>query len=306
MKALQLVFLFILLSASSFAQTIPGSLQHDGLTRTYIVHLPVNYSSSKLFPLVIALHGAFGSSKEMEEDTQLDVKADSAGFIVVYPQGYRGKSGLRVATWNAQTCCGRAKSDSVNDVGFISALIDKLSIDFSIDNKRIFATGFSNGGMLCYRLATELANKIAAFAPVSANMMNKPIAPTKALSILHIHSYKDKRVPYKGGLGNGVASITYQPVFEVLNQTWAPLLACSHKNDTLHNGGDFTHITWSNGNAGSVIELYITKDGGHSWPGSPCKGTMGIFTDAPSKTIKANDLIWDFFNKQPEKLVTKH
>lgn len=304
MKAFLLSIVLFICSMSMKAQTLSDSLKHGGLNRTYVVHLPLHFSNSIIYPLLIALHGGFGSSTEMENHTALDVKADSSNFIVVYPQGYTGKQGVSAATWNAEGCCGASKNDNIDDVGFISALIDKLKAKYPIDAKRVFATGLSNGGMMCYRLATELSNKIAAIAPVASNMVNTASSPNKPIAILHIHSYQDKHVPYYGGLGVGFAMVNYTPVFDVLNQTWAPFLACSNKNDTIYTGSDFTHISWNKCSANSSVELYVTTDGGHSWPGSPYRGTMGVFTDTPSTAFSANDLMWDFFKLHPAQSAT--
>ncbi len=297
MKRFLMVLLFFVFGQSAFAQY--DSIKVDGRWRTFLVHLPPSYEAANdtLFSLILALHGGFGSAYNLEYQSQLSQKADTAAhpFIVVYPEGVKSPSGIR--TWNAGNCCGYAQDENIDDVAFISALIDTLLHRFQIDAQRVYATGISNGGMMSYRLAAELTDKIAAIAPVAATMtLEGPWQPTRPMPIIHFHSYLDENVPYYGGVGNGFSDHYNPPVDSVLN-VWADLNGCQQLNDTLfHEEGEYLFKVWQQCTNEAEIHCYVTYDGGHSWPGGK---QSTIFSDPPSEKINANDLMWDFFLQHP-------
>lgn len=263
------------------------SIMVDGRIRTYTVVVPLDYYRGKTFPLVIALHGGGGSATQLERNTGWSTKARKEGFIVVYPNGTG-----RIKTWNAGDCCGAAMRDQVDDVKFISRMIDRLITEHKVDSKRIYATGMSNGGMMCYRLACELGNRIAAIAPVASVMVQHDCKPVHPIPILHIHSALDQNVPVKGGLGKGPSQTDYPPLDSTL-VFWAKENGCNANRTLLESTELYNHYTWS-GCGDYPVELYLTKDGGHSWPGAVTHRTGG---DAPSKAFNADDLIWSFFKR---------
>ncbi|MBX7224442.1 MAG: prolyl oligopeptidase family serine peptidase [Chitinophagales bacterium] len=260
----------------------------DGILRSYTVVLPPRYYESDGFSLVIAMHGGGGSSTQFETTSKLTEKANTAGFIVVYPNG----TGT-IQTWNAGQCCGYAINNNVDDVKFIDMLIDKLTTDYKINEKRIYATGHSNGGMMCDRLACELSNKIAAIAPNGCTMVTStPRNPSRPIPILHMHSKLDEHVPYQGGYGNGVTGIYCTPIDSVL-QYWSEMNGCTKEKQLEDSNALFTSYKWFGCN-NSSINYYLTNDGGHGWPGGL---PGGPFSDIPSNAINANDLLWDFFSQ---------
>ncbi len=273
---------------SSHAQF--DSLLHNNITRTYLTHLPSGYTGTTPLPLVIAMHGGFGSATNLQDQSQLSVKADAEHFIVVYPEGVKNILGIR--TWNAGWCCGYASTNNIDDVGFINVLIDSMISQYNIDTTRIYATGMSNGGFMSYRLACELSNRIAAIAPVAATMSLASCNPLRPLPVIQFHSYLDTNVPYMGGVGNGVSSHWNSPQDSVHN-VWSALNGCLITNDTINNDSLFTHVQWSDCNCSNTIQFYITHDGGHSWPG----GNITAVGDPPSAIISANNLMWDFFQQ---------
>jgi len=167
----------------------------------------------------------------------------------------------------------------------------------AIDDRRVYGTGMSNGGMMCYRLAEELTYRLAAIAPVAATMtLDGPWNPSRPMPIIHFHSYLDENVPYYGGVGDGFSNHYNPPVDSVLN-VWAGLNGCAVNNDTVyHQNGEYLFKTWTQCDNDADIHLYVTYDGGHSWPGGE-KGS--IFGDPPSEKINADDLMWDFFQQHP-------
>ncbi len=285
MKNLLALF-FLLITTSLSAQY--DSIFVDGIFRTYQLHLPTDYNGSTELPMVIAMHGGFGSGPQLETQSKLSEKADDANFIVVYPEGV--PSLLNIRTWNAGGCCGYAMNNDIDDVGFISALIDSLSNELAIDNNRIYATGMSNGAFMSFRLACELSEEIAAIAPVAGTMNVDQCEPSRAVPIIQFHSFEDSNVPYLGGIGDGVSN-HYNPPIDSVQNAWAVMNGCNIINDTLYNGSDYTHIRWSDCDCMYEQQFYITTDGGHSWPG----GMQTAIGDLPSEFINANDLMWDFF-----------
>jgi polyhydroxybutyrate depolymerase len=270
------------------------SLVVDGLDRTYIVNLPPEYYEAEALPLVIALHGGGGEGAQFESTSLLTNKANSAGFIVAYPDGVKSTGALGARTWNAGKCCSYAVLQNINDVKFISELIDELIATYNINPKRVYVTGHSNGGMMSYRLACQLSGKIAAVAPNGCSMVvAQDCAPSRSVPILHMHSILDENVPYTGGQGSGPTNVYFPAVDSVLN-VWSLNDNCLVKEEVLLDNDDYRHARWSDCDNDATIEYYLTKDGGHAWPGGLKGSESG---DTPSTVISANDLLWDFFQQ---------
>ncbi|MEO8589485.1 MAG: PHB depolymerase family esterase [Flavobacteriales bacterium] len=279
---------FVLLFASSRAQT--DSINVGGLERTYTVRLPSAYDGVTPLPLVIAMHGGFGSGLQLEQQSLLTVKGEEAGFIVVYPDGVASPLGIR--SWNAGWCCGYSSTNSIDDVGFIDSLLDTLENELAIDTLRIYATGMSNGGFLSYRLACELSDRIAAIAPVAASMSMTDCAPARSMPVIAFHSYLDESVPYLGGIGTGI-SAHYNPPLDSVQNAFASHAACAVLNDTLQDDVEMTVISWHECDCAQEVLTYMTHDGGHSWPG----GVQSPIGDPTSTVIDADDLMWAFFQQ---------
>jgi len=175
-------------------------------------------------------------------------------------------------------------------VKFISTLIDKLVSDYNVDPKKIYLTGMSNGGMMAYRLACEIPEKIAAIAPVSCSMMvEKPCNPSRPMPVLHIHSVRDTKIPYYGGVGIG--GYYFPPVDSVLN-VWSIVNACPGGEQVIIDNADYKFTKWSKCGNDVTIQSYVTQDGGHAWPGGQKTSQR---SDDPSTVISASDVILDFF-----------
>ncbi|MET0462243.1 MAG: PHB depolymerase family esterase [Chitinophagaceae bacterium] len=270
------------------------SITVDGLVRTYTINLPPNYYESGDFSLVIAMHGGGGSGEQFESTSLLTTKADASGFIVVYPDGVKSDGILQARTWNAGGCCDYAMVKNINDVNFIRQLIIKLTGSYKINPKRVYATGHSNGGMLSYRLACEMADKIAAIAVSGCSMMvNQPCNASRPVPILHMHSALDTNVPVAGGFVTGPSGAYFHPLDSVFN-VWSQKNACSNPNQVAISNAKYTLRKWIGCNNSATIEYYLTKDGGHAWPGGLPGSVIG---DTPSTAISANDLLWDFFQR---------
>lgn len=281
----------ILLWLPVLANAQYDSILFDGQFRTYLLHPPSDpEEETEDLPLVIAMHGGFGNAYNLESQSQLSLKADESKFIVVYPEGR--ESALNIRTWNAGWCCGYASTAGVNDVGFINALLDTLLSKYPIDAGRVYATGMSNGGFMSYRLACELSDRIAAIAPVAASMSMTGCSPERPVPVIHFHSYRDESVPPSGGVGTGPSGHHNPPVDSVLNG-WTSLNSCSIPEDTVESSLQYTRVQWENCACGGKIEVYLTEDGGHSWPG----GRRTLVGDPVSEYISATERMWDFFQQ---------
>ncbi|GIW77222.1 MAG: hypothetical protein KatS3mg104_2285 [Phycisphaerae bacterium] len=146
------------------AQTnVSGHLIHDGVSRSYITHLPPSWSADQSVPLVVALHPSFSSGASFQSSSGWDQKSDQEGFIVVYPTGGKSVGSGTSYAWNSYDFSGSAP----DDLGFLVSLINQLSSDYNVDTNRVYMTGFSNGAMMTNTFASAHADKVTAIAPVS-------------------------------------------------------------------------------------------------------------------------------------------
>ncbi len=232
-----------------------GSTVHTisagGLDRSYRLYVPADLPASA--PLVVMLHGGFGSAEQAERAYGWDQLADAAKFVVAYPDGV-GRA------WNVHGCCGRPARDGIDDVGFITAAVGDISHNLGIDPARVYATGISNGGMMAYTLACT-TGAFAAIGPDSATQLDACAAPHPT-SVMHIHGTADRLIRYDGGPGVGVARID-GPAVPDLNSFWRNVDQCAAP--TITTTGPL--ITSTADCAGGRSVALITVDGGgHEWP----------------------------------------
>ncbi|GAB4450501.1 MAG: hypothetical protein OHK0041_12520 [Anaerolineales bacterium] len=272
------------------------TLLHNGIERTYLLHIPPSYDESKPALLVIALHGGGGNAESQRRVSGFDQLADAQGFIVVYPNG-TGRFNDTLLTWNGGTCCGYAAENQIDDVGFIRALIAELESKFNIDPRRIYATGMSNGAIMSYRLACDAADLFAAIAPVSGTQNLEECQPSEAVSVIHFHGTADEHLPYDGGVGpKSLTGVEYASVADSL-AFWILRDNCPSRAEIEQNG-DVTHLTYSPCSAGTSVELYKIEGGGHAWPG--VEGPAWAGGDEPTQSISATETIWEFFAAHPK------
>jgi polyhydroxybutyrate depolymerase len=286
---------------SALAQpgTTSLTVQHDGKERAYLVHLPPSYRSGTPMPVVVAFHGGGGDMKLMASDHyDLVAKADSAGFIAVFPNGYSRFPGGKLATWNAGHCCGAARDTGSDDVGFVRALLAQLQTRVSIDPQRIFATGMSNGGMLSHRLACDMADVFRAIASVAGTDNTAQCKPGRAISVLHIHAQDDTHVLFNGGAGTDAFRDKSRVTdFVSVPQTvahWVQRNQCTGPPQRVLTVPGATCDVYASCAAGTQVQLCVTESGGHSWPGG---SKVRLLKAGPSQAIRANDVMWDFFQR---------
>jgi len=274
------------------------------LRRRYRIHVPASYDGSRKTPVVIAFHGGGGNPDAMVRVSRLNDKSEEAGFLAVYPFG-SGPDEDRGLTYNGGECCGYAMRRDIDDVGFVREMLDDLEEVTNVDSGAVFATGLSNGGIMAYRVAAELADRIAAIAPVGGPLMMETIEPSRPVAVMHFHGTADEFAPFEGGFGEnsrGGRGVTDFRSVERSLRLWIRANGCDSEPvvtklpDTVDDGTQVTRKTWGGGRAGSEVVLIEIEGGGHTWPGVEPPAAAS-FLGSATRDISANDLMWDFFRK---------
>lgn len=249
-----------------------STIYHDGLDREYILYVPSSYDGNSSVPMVLNFHGYGGTATNFIQDADMRQQAEADTFILVYPQGscLEGSS-----HWNACPNGGDNKS-STDDLGFIETLIDHLDANYNIDEERVYAVGYSNGGMMAYGLANYRSEKIAAVGSVSGTMLDC-IGPTShPMPVIHLHGTSDGVLPYNGGSDFNSAQFVLNHWINFNNTNSAPIT---------NSSGSIDHYLYDQGDSSVSVEHYKYNGGGHDWFSSTYQG----------KTT--SQLVWDFFSK---------
>jgi polyhydroxybutyrate depolymerase len=254
----------------AIGETIEGSIvTPDGRTRTYRLYVPSKLPTGPV-PLLVALHGGTGWGAQFQRNSGFDGLAEANGFLAVFPDGTGvGADGTDLRTWNAGYCCGSAARNDVDDVAFIDLLIDTIEADYSVDPTRVFAAGHSNGGMLSYRLACELSDRIVAVGLQAGSLGVDACDPAQPVSLLHIHGTEDANHPIEGGVGpNSISGVSYRSADESV-RTVAAALACSIDPATSvsPDNPDLQYSTWSECDGGVEVQLLAVTGATHAWMG---------------------------------------
>ncbi len=289
-----------LITASAAGPLTPGdhsrSVESGGKSRPYLLHVPPSYDPEKPFPVVLALHPFATNGPAMAMISGLSGTADREGFLVAYPNGTGRGAMLR---WNV----GLVGGDDVDDVGYLGKVLDDVAGAANVDPRRVFATGFSNGGMMCYRLASEMSDRIAAIAPVAGTMVGPEIRAKRPVPVLHFHGTKDGFVSFGGTLWRRPGSSRLRGVEETV-KLWAKHDGCPDepaRTDVPHDSKDGLTIAkreFGPGREGSEVVLFVIEGGGHTWPGREPIG--GALLGKAALDLDANALIWAFFLKHPK------
>ncbi|MFT4595742.1 MAG: polyhydroxybutyrate depolymerase [Bacteroidia bacterium] len=288
-KNLLLAFQIFASTAVVAQTTILASIMHDGLERDYRLYVPDVYDGSESVPLVLNLHGYTSNSFEQEIYGDFRPIADTANFILIHPEGTEDNAGDTF--WNAFG----SQTETVDDLGFLSALIDTLGDEYNIDMHRVYSTGMSNGGFMSYKLACDLSGKIAAIASVTGAMMDPAFVPCNAVlptPVMQIHGTADPIVPYAGSTGvlGAEAGVAYWVNHNNCNAT---AIETAVPDIDLTDVCTADHFLYEGGDEGSTVEFYRINGGGHTWAGSNPLIAIGV----TNRDFSASTEIWRFFSR---------
>ena len=269
------------LITSGYSQTfISQTIQHDGLTREYSIYVPASYDGTTNFPLLFNLHGGGGTNSAWQVTSDMRPIADTADFILVYPQARPDPSDGNSFNWIPKV------PGTFDDVPFFSSLIDTIASNYQIDQNKIYACGYSLGGDMTFELGCKLNNRIAAIAPVARTMQANPngfCSPVHPTGVLTILGTVDLVSPYNGIVFGG---IVYYISAAATHSYWATHNNCVTTATMNTVSPSVERYTWSTTPGCAYVEELKVIGGGHDWPGS--FGNM---------TIDANTEIWQFVSR---------
>jgi polyhydroxybutyrate depolymerase len=265
-------------------QTLNETMLHDGVTREYIVYIPEIYDGSTPVPLLFNFHG-WGMSANFQM-TWCDMRAvaDTAGFILVYPQGTLiwGYTHWNTGSWTL--------GSTADDIGFTEAMIDTLAANYNIDLNRVYSCGYSNGGYFSFELACQLSDQIAAIGSVGGTMSTETYTscnPSHPTPVVTIHGTDDATVSYNGGDPENSESLSdVNTYWTNYNNTIVSPVVSTLPNINSSDGSTVELSLYNNGDNCTSVEHYKVIGGDHDWPGS--WGNMDINADA---------VIWSFVSK---------
>lgn len=261
------------------------NLTSGGLSRDSQLHVPASYDPARGAMLVLNYHGFSSNAAEQVLLTGMNAAADANDFIVAYPDGLG-------SGWNSGDCCSELQPPNVDDVQFTRDLLARIESQYCVDPKRVYATGFSNGGFMAHLLACELSGVFAAVAPVSGVLGVPPTSclPARPVPVLDLHGTADPVVPYDGG---PALKLLPPIVFRSVPTTvtfWRSANGCLGAPRVDFAQGDASCVRWGDCAAGADVELCTLTGDGHQWPGSsvvvPGLGSDSTSLDATSFIVR--------------------
>jgi polyhydroxybutyrate depolymerase len=284
------VALAVVLCVSFYARNRDtGGFVSSGEERTYRLYVPKSYDPGRPTPLVISMHGGGLWGTAQMEISQWNAVADEQGLIVVYPSG-AGGGGPRAWRVGAAGAGDRA----ARDVRFIAELIDTLKSSYSIDPKRIYADGLSNGGGMAFLLSCTMPDRIAAVGMVaSAQFLPwSECQDQRAVPMIAFHGTDDRFTPYHGGT-SWVARDHVFPSIPTFTANWARRNRCGAKPVESAVAADVSRLEYTGCADDAAVVLYTIRGGGHTWPGG---GPMPEwFAGKTSGGVDATRQSWAFF-----------
>jgi polyhydroxybutyrate depolymerase len=288
-KHLALLLLLLITVTATFAQTtVIDSFRHSGNWRSYRLYIPASYTPGTAAPFILNMHGLGSNATEQQGYSNFAPIADTAGFLMAYPQGLTAQG---LTYWNV----GIPLTPNTDDVGFLSALIDTVARRYRIDLHRVYATGMSMGGYMSHYLALRLNNRITAIASVTGTMYSGVYAratPGRPVPMMQIHGTADSTVPYDGNaIGIPIDTLVR---FWVRNNRCSSIPIITNLPNTNPADADAStvaHYLYTSGTNGATCEFYKIEGGGHTWPGSPY--LIGV----TNQDFNASAEIWRFFRE---------
>jgi len=287
-KSSVIILIFFIAQSIMGQEVLRDSLTQDSLVRYYNLYVPASYTGDDAVPLILNFHGYTSSAEAQMEYGDFRKIAEREQVIIALPQGTKHpENGF--SYWNAHW-----EEDGVDDVGFASAMIDKIANGYNINTDRVYSTGMSNGGFMSYTLACALNDKIAAVASVTGSMtlaqLDTMCKPENPIPVMEIHGTADNLVPY-GGNNDWMA-----PIEDVIahwlknNNCTEPAKVTQIEDVNTEDGCNIEKHHYTNcENKSSIIFLKVIN-GGHTWPGT------SKYIGVTNKDIDASEEIWKFFS----------
>jgi len=245
------------------------SFEHDAVTRESIVVVPTTYEVGG--PLLLNFHGFGGSGADHYEWTGMAELAEAEGFILALPTGTELDGSPH---WNAALDSPDNKSEA-DDLGFARKLVETVEASYGIDRERVYAVGYSNGGMFSFALACYASDLVAAVGAVSGTMLtDEDCEPTHPTSVVTLHGTADDVLPYGGDEG----SMPQEDIVEY----WAGFNATTESSQDRE--GDIARFDRTDGEGGAAVRHYKVEGGQHVWFELDYEGR------------DTNTLIWEFFD----------
>ncbi len=259
--------------------------------RSVQLHTPAGHDGETPLPLVFNLHGSNGTAERQELLSGMSAVADEEQFLVVGAMAAY-KDSIGRLTWNADM-----DPNGVSDIEYVSAAIDAVDRKVPVDRKRVFATGMSGGGRMSSRIACELADEIAAVAPVAGAQFGDGCNPDRAIPLITFHGLADPLNMYFEG--NKERNPNWVAGVDAAIAKWVKKNGCDSTAVTDSVTGVVTRHSFQGCTDGADIVLYQIKDGGHTWPGSPIAESFPARLGITNMDIDASRLIWEFFEAHP-------
>ena len=249
---------------------------HDGVNREYVFYIPNSYDGTSSVPLMLNFHGFGGSASDYMQEADMRSLAEADTFILIYPQGscLDGSS-----HWNPCPTGGDNKS-TADDLGFVESMISEISSQYNLDMERIYAAGYSNGGMMAYGLAHYKSDLIAAVASVSGVMLDCRGPTSHPMPVVHLHGTSDGVLPYNGNTYYSSAQSTLDHWINFNNTTTTPTVSSDNSG-----GMTIEHYVYDQGDSLVSVEHYKYIGGDHVWFSSTFQGQ------------NTSELVWSFVSR---------
>lgn len=223
----------------------------DGVSRSFILHVPPGHDGQTPVPFIIDLHPLGGSGSQEQGSSGYQRIADAEGLVIAFPNGIDN-------AWNVGPCC--TNSRDVDDVGFAKAIVETVGAQACIDLKRVYAVGFSMGGGMSHYLACQATDTFAAVAPAAFDLLvpeEQTCEPSRPISVLTFRGTQDTTSPFNGGPGPS-GRATFEGAYGSFER-WREMNGC---NDVNTVDGDCT--TYEQCDDGVEVALCVAEGGGHA------------------------------------------
>lgn len=277
-------------------------IESGGLEREYLIYIPESFDESTEYPVLFVFHGGGGQAEVTLGNNGWPEKANMEHFIIVLPEGSRENPDEPASftnnpqSWNDGS--GRdalgAVERGVDDIKFVRTIITDIRSKLSVNSLQLFATGFSNGASMSFRIGRELNNDFTAIAPVAGSDWLPNLIPENPPGVLYITGTNDPLNPFEGGdIFRGGNFMGEKPPVEEMILEWAILHGCDDIANT-ETENDVTTYDYNCDITPEPITMLALIGHGHHWPGS--SSLLPAFIVGPNSTdLDATSTIWDFF-----------